>query len=336
MSCELVHVTRGELVESIHRGDIAVVNSKGKVIAYSGDPFKITYIRSSAKPIQAINVFLSGAYEKFNFNDAEISIMCASHYGEEFHIKTVEGILSKIGIDKDRLLCGSTYSINKNIAMMQAKNNIKLTPLHSDCSGKHSGIIASCIAKGYKIEEYNMPYHPVQKDILDVVSKVCEIEKGKIIIGVDGCSVPVFGMPIYNLSLAFAKIANSYNLESDYKFAADSIFKSMNNYPEMVSGTNGFCTELMRCTKGKLIGKLGAESVYAVGIKDADIGIAVKIEDGNYSRALYPVVVEVLEKLNMLEDDEKKALSKFKVIDNKNNVGNVVGQIRPVFELKYL
>lgn len=336
MSVELVYVTRGPLVESIHRGDIVVVNSKGRILYYAGDSFKITYIRSSAKPIQAINVFLSGAYKKFNFKDDEVSIMCASHYGEDFHIKTIKKILNKIGANEDMLLCGASYSINGSIAKMQLKNNINITPLHSDCSGKHVGIIASCIAKGYKVDNYNMIDHPVQRDILDIISNMCEIDKSKIYIGVDGCSVPVFGMPIYNLALAFAKIANNDNLDEDYKFATDTIFRAMNSYPEMVAGTNGFCTELMKVTRMKLIGKLGAEAVYAVGVKGKDIGIAVKIEDGNFKRALYPVVVEVLEKLDILDEEERNALSKFKIIDNMNNVGKKVGEIKPQFQLKSL
>lgn len=336
MSVELTFVWRGELIESIHRGDVVVVNSKGKILAYAGDPFKVTYIRSSAKPIQAINVFLSGAYEKFNFSDDEISIMCASHFGEDFHIKTVKNILNKIGASEKDLLCGGGYSINREYALKQARENITITPLHSDCSGKHAGIIASCIAKGYGIKDYNKPNHPVQRDILEIISKMCEIDEDKIILGIDGCTVPVFGMPIYNLALAFAKLSNPKDLEDDIKFASENIFRAMNTFPEMVAGTGGFCTELMKNTKGKLIEKLGAEAVYAVGVKDLDIGIAVKIEDGNFSRALYPVVVEVLERLKVLDEDEKEKLKKFKIIDNKNSVGDIVGVIKPVFTLKYL
>jgi len=332
MSKELVYVTRGNLVESIHRGDLVIVNSKGEVLAYVGDPFKVTYVRSSAKPIQAINVFLSGAYEKFNFTYDEIAIMCASHFGEDYHIETIIKILKKIGVSEDSLLCGGGYSINKDIALKQARDNIKITPVYSDCSGKHAGIIASCIAKGYDIKGYNLISHPVQRDILKVVSKMCEIKEEDIIIGIDGCTVPVFGMPIFNLALAFAKIANPDKLDNNYRFAASVIFNSMNSYPQMVSGTGGFCTELMKNTKGKLIGKLGAEAVYAVGIKDLDIGIAVKIEDGNF-RALYPVVIKILESLNILDDEEKNTLKEFAVMDNKNSIGEKVGEIKPIFTI---
>ncbi len=334
MSEELIQVTRGPLVECIHRGDIAVVDYRGNLLYCKGDPYKVTYLRSAFKPLQTLNVFLSGAEEKFKFNDQEISIMCASHYGEDFHRKTVEGMLAKIGLNIENLLCGSTYSLNQDYRMKQLAEHVVLNQTNTDCSGKHSGMLAACVAKGYSTEGYNHPEHPVQKDIIDVISRMCEYDAEKIIIGIDGCTVPVHGMPLYNAALGFAKLSKPYGLEPELQKACIRVYDAMNNAPEMVAGTGGFCTELIKNTNGKLVGKLGAEGVYCVGLKKEGIGIAVKIEDGNYSRAISPAVIRCLEDLKVLDDMELEALSSFRSFTNRNNTGNVVGEVKASFHLE--
>ena len=303
MSEICVNVTRGPLVESIHRGDIAVVNSKGDLLYYIGDPYKVTYMRSAAKPIQALNVILSGAADKFRFTDKEISIMCASHYGEDFHKKVVEEIMKKIGLTVDDLLCGSTLSLSPEYTKELIWNHAELQPTNTDCSGKHAGMLAVCIIKGYSIKDYTLENHPLQRELKALQAEICGIDEDKIYIGIDGCTVPVYGIPLYNMALGFAKIANSEDLSKEYKYASDRIFKAMNNAPEMVAGTNGFCTELIKNSNGKLIGKLGAEGVYCIGVKGMDLGIALKIEDGNY-RAMWPSVIKCLEDLNVLDKNE--------------------------------
>ncbi len=333
MSEILVNVNRGPLVESLHRGDIAVVNSKGKLVHSIGDPYKVSYMRSAAKPIQTLNVILSGAADKFKFTDEEISIMCASHYGEEFHRIVVEGIMKKIGLSTSDLLCGSMLSLSEEYKNELIWNHVKLKPTNTDCSGKHAGMLSVCIYKGYDIKDYNLENHIIQKEIKKVVAEMCNISEDKIFIGIDGCTVPVYGMPLYNMALGFAKLANPDELSTDYKNAANKVFKAMNSAPEMVAGTNGFCTELIKNTHGKLIGKFGAEAVYCIGIKGMDLGIAIKIEDGNSNRALYPTVIQCLEDLNVLDEDEKRALSKFKLMKNLNNIKENVGEIKPVFHL---
>lgn len=330
----LINVTRGPIVESMHRGDAVVVDNKGKILYQIGDPYKETYLRSSAKPLQTINVFLSNAVEKYNFTDKEIAIMCASHYCEDFHINTVKGMLEKLGLTVDDMDCGSIYSISPKYYEKQLRENHKLTQANNDCSGKHSGMLASCLAKGYPIENYTKLEHPVQQDISKCMSKMCEIPVDKMHYGVDGCTVPVHAMPIYNMALGFAKLANPEDLEEDYKNACERIFTAMNNAPEMVAGTDGFCSELIKYTNGKLIGKLGAEGVYCIGIKGKNMGLAVKIEDGNYSRAIDPAVMRCLEDLNVLEPHELEALKAFAKIPNYNNKNEVVGYVEPCFNLQ--
>lgn len=334
MSEVLVEVTRGDVVECTHRGDIAVVDKNGRLLYYAGDPYKFTYSRSSAKPIQTMEVIISGAADRFGFTDAELSLMSASHYAEDYHLGTVMGISEKIGVSVNNFLCGAAYSINSDYAFVQAKSNVILNPVYNDCSGKHSGMLAVCVHKGYPLDNYISVDHPHQKRLKQIISYIYDLPEDEIKVGVDGCDVPVFAMPLYNMAYAYARFTNPDVLKEPYRTAAERIFDAMNNNPEMVAGTNGFCTELIKNTGRKLIGKLGAEGIYCIGLKGLDIGIAIKIEDGNIQRAISPSAMEVLEQLELLNEKESKSLKHFRIRENTNSVGNVVGYIKPAFKLK--
>ncbi len=333
MAEKLIEITRGDVIETIHYGDVVVVNSKGDILYHYGDPDKYTYWRSAAKPIQAFNVILSGAAEKYNFTDAELAIMCASHYGEKFHIKTIESILSKIGLTEEAILGGTVTSLSSDYALELAANQTQLNPMYSDCSGKHAGKLSICQHKNYPIESYKELEHPVQQEILEVIAEMCEVKKEDIAIGIDGCSVPVHAMPLKNMALAYARLANPSQLNSDYKEASEKIFTAMCEHPEMISGTNGFCTDLIAASNGKLVGKVGAEGVYCVGIKDKDIGFAIKMESGNMA-VLPPVVLQVLQDLDVLDSSELAALSKYYPMQNSNDLNQNVGEVRACFQLK--
>ena len=332
MSKKLIEITRGEVVETIHYGDVVVVNSKGELLYHYGDPNKFTYWRSAAKPIQAFNVILSGAAEKYGFTDAELAIMCASHYGEKHHIKTIESILSKIGLTEEAILGGTVTSLSSDYALELAANQTKLNPMYSDCSGKHAGKLSICQHKNYPLESYKELQHPVQQEILEVMAEMCELQKEDIVIGIDGCSVPVHAMPLKNMALAYARLANPEHLSTEYKDASEKLFAAMTNHPEMISGTNGFCTDLIAASNKKLVGKVGAEGIYCVGVKDRDIGIAMKMESGNMA-VLPPAVISVLKELDVLDDTELKALEKYSPMMNSNDLKNKVGEISAVFEL---
>lgn len=332
MSEIFIHKTRGKLVESLHRGDAVVVKPEGRIVARCGDPQKVTYLRSAAKPIQALALVLSGAADTYNLTDAELSVICSSHYAESFHLEAVRSILSKIGLDETYLLCGKARPLKEEVAFQYAEQGIPPQKILSDCSGKHSGMLAVCKLKGYRLDSYIDPKHPLQQEILQIIAGVCDYPQNSIPIGIDGCSVPVFGMPIYNMAIGFAHFANPDFLPQNYRTAAERIFTAMNTYPEMVSGTDGFCTELMKATGGRLIGKIGAQGVYCIGIKDPQLGIALKIEDGTLGMASV-AAMQVLTELDLLTSEEHNKLSKYHIKPNLNDDNIVVGEIRPVFTM---
>ena len=331
----LVEVTRGPIVESRHYGDVAVCNGKGELIAYKGDPEFVTYIRSACKPIQALNRFCSGSAEKWVFTQKEYAIMCSSHYGEPMHQEVILELLDKIGCTLDDLQTGTPYSIRPAYYEQQLREHHVLKPYNSDCSGKHCGFLSDCIASGYPTEGYTRPDHPVQKDVLRIVSEVADLPAEQIAIGIDGCSVPVHGMPLHNMAKAYARFSTPENLPEKYRRGAKILADAMNAEPDMLAGPGGFCTEFLRATHGRFVGKLGAEAVYCVGVRGRDLGIAVKIEDGNMMRPLYPAVMSVLDQLGLLSDEEKAALKQFTEPPVINDHGWTVGSVRPVFRLNF-
>ena len=326
-----MEITRGDVVERVHHGHVVVIQADKEIIFSLGNPWEKTYMRSAAKPVQVLPLLLSGGDQRFGFSDKEIAIMCASHYCETLHIKTLESILLKTGLRESDLLCGTSHSLKFEYALELASRHVRLNQLYNDCSGKHLGMLALCLAKNYPLGNYISPDHPVQQDILDTFCDFCQVEKEEVGIGIDGCSAPVFSLPLYNMALAYLKLTNPDSSVKKYAAVCHKVFETMNAHPGMISGSGGFCTELIGGTNGKLVGKIGADGIYCVGVKGQGIGLAVKIADGNMN-ALSTVVVELLVRLGVLSESEKDKLEKFRVKDVKNDRGIIVGVQRPCFK----
>lgn len=332
MSAILANVTRGEVVESSHRGNIVVADSSGTILAHMGNPEMVTFMRSAAKPLQALNVIRSDAYKKFQFTNEELAIFCASHYGERFHQEVIHKILQKMGDNLDSLLCGTPYSISTDYHEQQVREHHIMTTANSDCSGKHCGFLSVCHTKGYDGSMYDQLLHPMQQEILQILSDFCDMECEEFPIGMDGCGVPVHGMPLRNMAMAYARFANPEYAPIPYQEGCKILFDAMNQAPHMIAGTNGFCTEFLQSTNGKFCGKSGAEAIYCIGVKNHDLGIVVKMEDGS-DRALYPVVLSTLQQLGLLTIEEMHKLNRFTYKKIYNNRGEEVGSVCPVFQL---
>lgn len=323
---------RGNMVDLTHIGHIAVVNHKGELLYYYGDPNRVTFARSSAKPIQAIPVLESGAIEKYGITDKEIAIFCASHSGEDFHVKTVESILKKAELNKDYLQCGSHYPIADYASKELKSKGLEPENIHCNCSGKHSGMLITAKYYGEDLDSYYKQEHPVQRRIMNTLSEVCEYDENKIITAIDGCGVPVHAMPLYKFAHGFAKLSKPEVFNPIRKKVVSKIITSMTKYPEMVGGTNRICTDLMKICGDRLFAKSGASAYYAIGLKDKGIGIAFKIEDGN-SKIMPAIVLETLKQLKIITDKELKQLEKYYILDIKNHKKEIVGQTKTEFDL---
>jgi L-asparaginase II len=329
----LVKVYRGNTIESVHCGSVAVVDPKGKLIYSCGDPYFVTYLRSSAKPFQTISLITSGAAKEFGFSQKEIAILSGSHNGQRIHTNTVKSILNKIGLSEKNLQCGvhvPHYYTANNITPPPGK---KFTPVHHNCSGKHSGILALCVYFGWDIKSYLDKSHPAQKMILKAISEICRYPEKKIGIGIDGCGVPVHAMPICNMALGFSNLVNFNSRDEKTSEAYKLIVDSMREYPEMVSGEGRLDLCLATASKNNILTKAGGEALSCSGILDRGWGMAVKIADGT-QRAIGPAVVETLRQMELLNEKQISKINKFSHPLIKNFRGDQVGYIKAEFKLK--
>src|SRR6267154_1795058 len=264
----LVEVTRGTIVESRHRGNIAAVDGDGEVAAYLGDVDIVTYLRSSAKPFQAIPLVASGAADRFGLTGKEIAIACASHNGEPIHTAAALSILNKIGLKPEDLKCGThepfSAAETRNLRARGEEPNV----LHNNCSGKHAGMLALALHLGAPTESYDHLDNPVQVLIRDVVARFSRLPVDDIALGIDGCGVPVFGMSVRAMARMYAHLcAPPENFDEATRAACKRIVAAMINYPEIIGGTaERLDTEMMLAAGGRLISKIGAEGVYTVGV----------------------------------------------------------------------
>ncbi|KXH84071.1 asparaginase [Sporosarcina sp. HYO08] len=329
----LIDVTRGELVESTHVGHIAVVNSEGTLLYFNGDPDRVTFARSSMKPLQAVPIVETGAMEFYNLDAADLSLACASHSGEAQHTDRVLTILDRLELTTEDLQCGTHPPRWQEAYEKLMREGKEVTPEFNNCSGKHSGMLATAKFMQESLQDYYKIEHPVQQRVIEVISDIAQVPADEIKIGVDGCGLPVHGIPLKNLALAFARMANPISFPEKRKKAIEKVTESMMAAPEMVGGTDRFCTDLMKCANGQLFGKAGAEGVYCIGDKETGIGIAIKVEDGN-GRAASPVAMEVLKQLNLLNENQLQNLENHHYPKLTNARQEVIGQLSPNFSLK--
>jgi len=347
----LFEVTRGNGVESVHYGSIAVVDSKGKLISSYGDPKMVAFLRSSAKPFQALPFVERGGVEHFGFTQRELSISCASHEGSDMHVLTVQGIQKKVGIEESNLQCGihmpSDVAAFKSLIM----NNEQPTSNRNNCSGKHTAMLAHAKMRGLPLENYLDINHPIQQDILASFAEMCLLSIKEVELGTDGCSAPNFAVPLYNAALAFARLCDPCGFSDARASACRKITSAMATYPEMVSGYGEFDEQLMRVGEGKIVCKRGAEGYQIIGLlpgvlssDSPGVGIALKVSDGDASRMSLDlahsnrvrpaVTLEILRQLGALSSEQEQALALFGPVKSiKNHRGIVTGQSRPVFKL---
>ncbi|MFH0351234.1 MAG: asparaginase [Chromatiales bacterium] len=326
----LAVATRGVAVESIHYGSIAAVDSKGRLIAWAGEPSAMTFTRSACKPLQVLPLLAHDGVHRFAFTPEEIALMCASHSGETKHLDAVLGILSKIRCSRRDLQCGVHVPLLYQALGRQPKPGDAFNALHHNCSGKHAGMLALARLLEAPIEDYLSVEHPVQQRILAAIASMADVPLGDIVVGIDGCSAPNAAIPLRALALAYARLAGG---EGMYPEVRGAVFSAISAYPDMVSGSGRFDHALTQSGRGKWVSKGGAEGVEGIGIKGrGGWGIAIKIADGT-PRALHVVTIEVLRQLGVLKPPLAKVLIPYRRVSLPNARGVETGEVMPVFKL---
>ncbi|WP_182440583.1 MULTISPECIES: asparaginase [Clostridia] len=324
---------RGSYEDLCFTGHILVVDSNGKIVYSAGDPEKIVFARSSAKLFQAMVVLESGASDYYGITNKELSLICSSHSGEDYHVEAVREILKKAGLDESYLQCGTHYPMYQPLADKMHREGTEPIPAQEMCSGKHAGMLVTSKYLGDSLDDYYLPSHPHQQRILKTISEMCDYPVEKIGLGIDGCGVPVHAMPMYHFALGFARMSRPEVLQEKRRKASERIVEAIQEYPLYISGTGRPDARINALSRKNVFSKSGADGYYGLGIKDKGLGIAIKLDCG-IGPVRDSVVVETLRQLGEIQDNE---LENF-IPETEMNVYNfkkeIVGQTHCCFKLK--
>ncbi len=336
-------LSRGGQPESLHYGAIAVVSIGGELLAAYGNAQLSTFLRSTAKPFQALPFVLAGGVHHYGLTPRELALICASHSGTDEHVEVFQSLQKKIGMTEDQLLCGVHPPFHRPTAERLRKAGEKLTPSRHNCSGKHSGMLAFAKLRGWPTENYIDPQHPLQKEIFALFAELAGLSQDALAIGIDGCSAPNWAAPLYNVALAYARLMDPSGLPTRQAAACEQVRDAMVTNPDIVGGPQCFDTDLMSVAGGRILSKGGAEGYQGMGLRAGALGpgspamgIALKISDGDARAwACQAVSLEVLRQLSALSADQLGQLNDHgpsRLVTNWR--GLEVGRAGPVFDLE--
>jgi L-asparaginase II len=320
-----VVATRGDIVESRHRGHAAVVDASGTLVGSAGDPALVTVWRSCAKPFQVMPFVASGRFDQLGWGDDELALACASHGGEPEHVAIAQSMLDTVDLEEGDLACGPHDPLSRRGLRIVQLTRERLTRLHNNCSGKHAAMLAYSRLERWPTLGYETCVHPVQQRSLEVVGKWTGVQPYRIVQCIDGCGVPAFGLPLSAMALAFARLAAAAARGDE---VPARIVGAMRARPFLVGGTDRFDTVLIEETDGRVIAKVGAEGVHTAAVLGESLALAVKVEDGA-TRAQHPAVLRLLQHLGVLPETLSPRLAPFLRIPVVNTRGVTVGEVRP-------
>ncbi|WP_420411481.1 asparaginase [Roseibium sp.] len=324
----LVDVTRGQLTESLHRGTVAIVDASGKLVCSIGDVDARVFPRSAIKGLQAIPMVESGAADALDLTDAELSLACSSHNGEEVHANSARVMLMKAGLTEDDLECGPQWPKRMEDAAKLILDDETPCGLHNNCSGKHAGFLGLARVMGVETKGYIKPSHPVQLEVRSVIEQLTGDIVSEDVCGTDGCSIPTYASPLVGFARAFAAFGTGEGLEPLRQDAAQRIFDACINEPYMVAGADRFCTKVMEGFHGRVFVKTGAEGVFCASVPELGFGVALKCDDGA-TRAAEVMMATVLEAMLDLDEEEAKLLDTLVNPSVLTRRGTEAGHIRP-------
>lgn len=324
----LVEVTRGGVVESVHRGRACIVDAAGHVLEHWGDIDALVFPRSTIKPVQAIPLLESGAAQALGVSDAELALACASHSGETRHTRAVSAWLARMGLTVDHLECGPQEPSDSETAAELIRIGEAPSALHNNCSGKHTGMLATALHKGEPLNGYTRYDHPVQQRILGVIEQMSGQDLSHAPWGIDGCSIPTIAMPLAALAYAMARIADPSQLPERRAEAAKRIRTAWATHSYLIAGRNTFDTEMIRGSAGLALVKQGAEGVGVAVLPRLGLGIALKIDDGS-SRARDVAMAALVRRSGALTKENWRRVAELETIPVMTRAGRDAGMVRP-------
>lgn len=324
----VIEVTRGSMVESLHRVHAVIARASGEVVEAWGEADRIIYPRSAIKPFQALPLIESGAAEACHASDEEVALAAASHSGSVAHVMAVEAWLERLGLEPGDLGCGAHAPYDETATHSLVRQDLDPTPAHNNCSGKHTGFLATARHLGEPFAGYLEASHPVQRRLYGILEDLGGAALEGTGRGVDGCGIPIYGMPLSALARAAARFAEPASLNEPRRAAAERIVAAMIKHPYMVAGRGRFDTVAMKALRGDLASKGGAEGVQVMMLPQHGLGVALKCEDGA-KRGGDTAAAHLLDHLGLVDDRVRRELDDFLVPKLRNVAGTDVGTLRP-------
>ena len=337
MSKILIKEYRGNIVENVHRGSIAIVSSTGDTIAYLGDIEKQTFMRSASKPIQVLPTLLAGLHKRFNLTDEDVAMFNSSHWGSNHHIFVLEEIARKTGLTPENMImkpCGST-SASPLAAKLTDRSRLHprmgQSKLQHCCSGKHFSLMLLQRELTGKPDGYHLKDSPVQQQIINFISMLSQTPTYKIGLGIDGCGVPVFALPLRSIAMSYAKLMDPFSMSGELRDTIDYNFSCIHKYPEKINdyGTPSYYIN----QNPDLIMKDGSRGVICMAIKSMKLGIAVKLEDGWTDEFQGLIIANILEQLKYDNTELIETLKNCYTTKLYNDCGIEVGHSEVDFTL---
>ncbi|MFI7212589.1 asparaginase [Micromonospora maritima] len=280
----LAEVVRSGFVEGVHRGSVVVLDGTGAPVAGAGDVTSPIFPRSSNKPMQAVGMLRAGLPLT---DPADVALVAASHAGEEFHLERVAALLRRADLTEEALHCPPELPVGEAAREAVLRAGGGPARVSMNCSGKHSGMLLTCLAAGWPLDGYWRPEHPLQQRLTATVEEFTGERAAAV--GVDGCGAPVLAVSLTGLARAFLRLVTA-----EPGTVERTVADAMRAYPELVGGTQADDTRLMRGVPG-LLAKVGAEGVIAAAVPGVG-AVALKIDDGA-SRPRMPVLTSALRRL---------------------------------------
>jgi L-asparaginase II len=330
----LAEALRGGVVESFHRGALAIVDADGAVHTALGDIDRPIFPRSAVKVLQALPLVASGAAEALGLSDEELALACASHGGEPHHAATAASMLAKAGVDAAALECGAHWPYHDGSIKAMAASGAQPSALHNNCSGKHAGFVClGCgLAGGHAVAAfvrgYVQPEHPVMREVTAALQAATGFDLSRAVRGTDGCSIPTYAIPLRNLAHAFARVATGVGLSPGNARAAKRLRQAVARAPHMVAGTGRFDSRVMARLGERVFCKVGAEGVYCAALPEVGLGVALKMDDGNTARAAEVVMAAVIEARLALDGEDAALMRSLSQVEMRNWNGLEVGSLR--------
>lgn len=320
-----VEVTRGEIVESLHRVHAAVIGDDEVLVGAARDVGLVSLWRSCSKFFQVIPLISSGGFDQLAWGDRELALACASHGGEPEHVELAAAMLASIGLEEGDLVCGPHEPLSVRGTKLWRESGQPLSRLHNNCSGKHAAMLARAKTSGWATRGYEAAEHPVQRACVGEVSAWTGVPLDDMPLAVDGCGVAVMALPLDRMALAFARWAHAVHAGDEIP---SRVARAVRAHPELFGGADRFDTVLIQETQGAVIAKVGAEGVHSVAVPALGLGLALKVEDGAL-RAQHIAVLSALQQLGVLPSELPPRLAEFAVRQVRNTRGEVVGEVRP-------